>query len=263
MSEYYGVSTPTDDFLAHYGIKGMKWGVRKAIEKGNQKALARQYKKAVKKLAKLNKRADIGLQEQKANKYNKIAKISGKVGATGAGLAIAGTGTNHTLQYIHGLHRQIKDYKLDNIDKEMGRVNDDAIGMMTHNNSQFNKGKITEAEHKKNFDVIDEYRNDKMNKLDNEWYKTYDNFNESGHRRKTAADIGKYVGYAGAGIGALGLGTAAVSKIKAHAAKKRTTPEGHAKAVAERNAWQKEMRSAFKGTKYANMPRLQKKKRRS
>lgn len=27
MSEYYGISTPSSDFLAHYGVKGMKWGV--------------------------------------------------------------------------------------------------------------------------------------------------------------------------------------------------------------------------------------------
>lgn len=38
MSIYYGVpSTPNDSFLAHYGVKGMKWGVRRAIEKGSIK----------------------------------------------------------------------------------------------------------------------------------------------------------------------------------------------------------------------------------
>lgn len=29
MSEYYGISTPSSDFFMHYGVKGMKWGVRK------------------------------------------------------------------------------------------------------------------------------------------------------------------------------------------------------------------------------------------
>ena len=43
-------------YLAHYGIKGMKWGVRKARERGNDRALGRQYRKAAKKLAKLEKR---------------------------------------------------------------------------------------------------------------------------------------------------------------------------------------------------------------
>ena len=77
---YYGVaSTPTEDFLAHYGVKGMKWGVRKAIAKGNQKALDRHFRKAAKKLAKLQ---DIGLNP---------AKYAAKSAAYGA--AAIGTGT--------------------------------------------------------------------------------------------------------------------------------------------------------------------------
>lgn len=45
----------SDEYLAHYGIRGMKWGVRRAIASGNSNRLDRQYKKAQKKLAKLEK----------------------------------------------------------------------------------------------------------------------------------------------------------------------------------------------------------------
>ena len=58
MNKYYGIpSTPTQDFLAHYGIPGMKWGVRRAIIKGNQRAFENHFRKAAKKLAKLQDRA--------------------------------------------------------------------------------------------------------------------------------------------------------------------------------------------------------------
>lgn len=85
-NEYYGVaSTPTEDFLAHYGVKGMKWGVRKAVSSGNDKALGRQYRKAAKKLAKLEKRAANG------KKYAKRAAALGVGAAAAGGLAAAGT----------------------------------------------------------------------------------------------------------------------------------------------------------------------------
>ena len=85
MSEYYAVQR-SDEYLAHYGIKGMKWGVKKAIERGNDRALSRQYRKAQKKLAKLEKRANNG------SKYAKRAAAYGVGAAAAGGLAIAGTG---------------------------------------------------------------------------------------------------------------------------------------------------------------------------
>lgn len=81
---YYGV-TRTDEYLAHYGIKGMKWGVRKAIESGNSARLGRQYRKAQKKLAKLEARANNG------KKYAKRAAALGAGAAAAGGLAAVGT----------------------------------------------------------------------------------------------------------------------------------------------------------------------------
>lgn len=83
MFEYYGVLTPSSDFFMHYGVKGMRWGVRKAIESKNDIKLAEHHRKAMRKLAQLKKRADRKYQKEEA-KENAIA------GAAGVGLGALG-----------------------------------------------------------------------------------------------------------------------------------------------------------------------------
>lgn len=85
-NEYYGVpTTPTEDFIAHYGIRGMKWGVRRARMSGDAKKLSRAHEKAVRKLAKLDKQA------AKSSKYAKRAIGLGIGAGAMGGLAAAGT----------------------------------------------------------------------------------------------------------------------------------------------------------------------------
>ena len=50
MAEYYGV-TRTPEYLMHYGVRGMKWGVRKAIDRiRSNMRMSRDYMKAQQKL---------------------------------------------------------------------------------------------------------------------------------------------------------------------------------------------------------------------
>lgn len=84
-NDYMYAIERNDEYLAHYGIRGMKWGVRKAIASGNSKRLGKQYAKAQKKLAKLEKRA------ANAKKYGRRAAMYGAGAAVAGGLAAAGT----------------------------------------------------------------------------------------------------------------------------------------------------------------------------
>lgn len=87
---YYGVTRSTDH-LAHYGVKGMRWGVRRALATGNQAALDRHYRRAARKLAKLQKIGNSPYRSgAKAAAYGTAAATTGALALGGTGLAAKG-----------------------------------------------------------------------------------------------------------------------------------------------------------------------------
>lgn len=86
MNEYYGSNLASSDFFAHYGVKGMKWGVRKAIERGNSAALNRHFNRASRKLKKLTARTDIELIQKIKRNAARNAPVSAITGGLASGL---------------------------------------------------------------------------------------------------------------------------------------------------------------------------------
>lgn len=218
MNEYYGApTTPTDDYLAHYGIRGMKWGVQRAKKKplysGRNKRLDRQFVKASKKLEKLNQRTDIELQNKKADKLKKTSKIALGMGLAGIGGISAATGLSK---------RSLKKHY-----NELGQI----PGVKVQQISGTPITSITYTEMgPKSWDAV-EKANQRYN-----------------HRQKKIGIVGGISSAVGIG----GLGTALGSALASRHVRKRTTKEGHAKAVAERDSFKNEMKKQFAGTAYAN-----------
>lgn len=76
MSEYYAVVRSTDH-LAHYGVKGMKWGVRKNPQKQFYKALKKGIKKTgyAKDVGAMLSRKDVSRYENASNRLSNAYRL--------------------------------------------------------------------------------------------------------------------------------------------------------------------------------------------
>lgn len=223
MDHYYGVVRSDSNTLSHYGVKGMRWGVRKAIEKGNTKRLDKHYRMASKKLEKLNDKANIAKQIERANKFDKSSKVYRKMGRIGLGAFSLGYGSGlGSISWVNRKHAPL----------------DKAVDYLTQI-----KGN-------------DEYVLNKINEL-NDRYADYTKM-----QGKFMRGFASPVAAAGAGLAIGSYGGAALHKAIANKARKRATIEGHKKALSERNAWRNQMNEVFAGTKY-DPKKKNKKKRRS
>jgi len=251
-NEYYGaVSTPTEDFLAHYGVKGMKWGVRKAIASGNARRLGRQYNKAAKKLAKLEKRAASG------KKYAKRAAVLGAGAAAAGGLAAVGSyGVGRGMNAVGDALRTYgstpgKGSKLKRHATAAGIALNRAGEAVT---SWSNAGTVGQAA-KRGANAVLQATPNKITRAANNALKSggHAGLGSQINRLGNISNSG-YTRLAGAAVGA-GLGAGA-----AYNAYRAATTKRAAKKAAQ---FRSEMNKAFAGTAYANgRPASQKKKKR-
>ena len=261
MSEYYAMIRSTDH-LAHYGIKGMKWGVRKARAKGvttarGQRAMRRQYAKAQKKLAKLNQLADLQVQSAKAKKHNKRAAVGLGFGLVG----LAGFARNEAVA------KKAKEVLLE----EAAKRNAAAKALL-----EVTRAKQNQKPSARQKRIVGEgkgiYKTGEglgtgsvgTNPSSNAFAKTRANADSAAVQATRTSGLSPYekIKRASALVGMAGFGTAAYQKGRAIAAKRRTTKEGHARAVAKRNEFKREMDRAFAGTRYATRNQNGKRKRR-
>ena len=219
MAEYYAVQRSTDH-LAHYGVKGMKWGVRKAIATGNERALDRHFRKAAKKLRKL---ADIGLHSKK---YAAKAAAYGAAAAGTATIAIPGTkGINSLLQ------KRAKRYTslIDSAAKGQVKVGADVITSWERRaaNSSSLGNKIEKWGNEKAFKPVDVIVKDPKGE---------------GYVTKSISATKNQLLRAGTGLAALGLAAKAGQNAyrASHGAKYRSKAAD----------FKTEMDRAFAGTKY-------------
>ena len=245
MPQYYGVAR-SSEYLAHYGVKGMKWGVRKAIERNDSKMLDRQYKKASKKLKKLSFKADVKAQKAIADKMGKVSKISSRIGMAGVGTMLGSVGANTAL--LKAANNTYLKRKL-----HASRYNEFANQMLGHKDRRALKA-LMEARNNGTTDQVARNLIDDYNTYNDYHFNlakaTDEKLKNKFNNQLAGARLSRRVGNVASIIGGTGLGLAAGSALIARNARKRTTKEGHAKAVAKRNIWQQEMDKSFAGTKY-------------
>ena len=259
MSEYiYTSFTDWNWGLAHHGIRGQKWGVRRfqnpdgsltaagkahyGVSEGGNSALSRKYSHQYKKLSRLADKADVNKQAAESQKYSRRARLAAGLAAGAAGTAVGAhfdTVARNRRKY-ENLKSLYNDY-----DKKSSRILD-----WMHDNVG---GNAAASDWKRMSDEHDRVLNSmRANTQERANLKEHMTFGTAGMSTRTKILLG---GAAVAG------GYAAYAGIRSKMAKIRTTDAGHAKAVEKYKQQYEKMTNMFANTPYSELLKQQDKAR--
>lgn len=249
----------TNDYLAHHGIKGQKWGIRRyqnpdgtmteegkarfRTGKGGEKRLERQYRRQSKKLSRLEKGTDREYQRKLADKYDAKATIAGGVaGALGYAALVNPNGVNLPLAKGKGTSMRKRAKKIVEGGKPVeihgqGLLNE-ALGGHTNAQGVY-------------------YQHPGIQAINNGGSANMVNPNQtylnSSRDRSLLTNSSKML----LGATAVAAGYAAYSGIRSHYANKRTTDAGHKEAVEKYKKQYGKMVNFFADTKYSDLVKKQ------
>lgn len=262
----------SDEYLAHHGIKGQKWGLRRyqnadgsltaegrkhyGAAEGGSRSMSRRFNKEMKKLNKFRDRSDVDLQKEKAAQYDKRAKTGLKIAGAGAAIAGAGAaaeygGKSLRSQLVSNALRVSKDSEWDAKQINSQQYTDDWIywdnqRRQLDGTELGNWNRIYDTKQNQAYDRYK--RNDEALTT-----KGYTERAEIKDKASLASQIHNGVMAVGAATAVVGGGIAAYNKIQSALAKRRMTDVGHEKAVAKYKAQVEKMTEMFKNTPYSNL----------
>ena len=244
-----------NDELYHHGIKDQKWGIRRfqnedgsltpagqkryynddgKLSKYGRYALKKEYRK----LQRLKDRTDVNLQAQKAQKYDKRASISKKVGLVSAGIAGAGLGGSELLRrYSNKLFKTQSNALIDLDKKRYADIDANWRSLLKTNGH----------------DDAYNYAMDAIDKADRQFNSEYASIKNAAAKRKAIGDAANIVGKVAAGVAVASAGYYAYNKIQSHLSKQRMTDIGHSKAVSKYEAQVQRMKNEFGNIKLSDI----------